>query len=79
MQGLVEHPVESIGDVLQLISLAVANRVTDSHKMNAVSSRSHMLMKITIVTKLKDGTIKIGVANFADLAGLSVGYIYKLY
>eukprot|EP01083_Nonionella_stella_P279970 952267_1 len=69
VQGLVEHQVESITDVLQLISIAVNNRVTDSTNMNAVSSRSHMLMKMTVVVKLKDGTIRISAANFADLAG----------
>lgn len=70
MQGLVEHQVESITDVLQLINIATKNRVTDSTNMNAVSSRSHMLMKMTVVIKLKDGTIRIANANFADLAGM---------
>eukprot|EP01084_Bolivina_argentea_P254450 427760_1 len=37
--------------------------------MNAVSSRSYMLTKMTVVLKLKDGTIRIATANFADLAG----------
>eukprot|EP01084_Bolivina_argentea_P313457 542835_1 len=69
VQGLVEHQVESISDVLQLITIAVGNRVTDSTNMNAVSSRSHMLMRMTVVIKLKDGTIRIAAANFADLAG----------
>merc|ERR1712154_57272 len=64
-----EHQVEGISDVLQLISIAVGNRITDSTNMNAVSSRSHMLLKMTVVIKLKDGTIRIATANFADLAG----------
>ena len=70
MQGLVEHQVESITDVLQLIKIATDNRVTDATNMNAVSSRSHMLMKMTVVIKLQDGTIRVANANFADLAGM---------
>ena len=76
MQGLVEHQVESITDVLQLIEIATKNRVTDSTNMNAVSSRSHMLMKMTVVIKLKDGTIRIANANFADLAGAYHIYLF---
>ena len=53
MQGLMEHQVDSVSDVLKLIGIAVGNRVTDSTNMNAVSSRSHMLMKLTVVIKMK--------------------------
>ena len=37
--------------------------------MNAVSSRSHSVLQIIITQKLKDGSVKQGKLNLADLAG----------
>merc|ERR1712113_274301 len=37
--------------------------------MNAVSSRSHMVLILSLQTKSKDGSVRIGKLNFCDLAG----------
>jgi len=69
MQGLIETQVHNVGDVLKLIAAALYRRTKAATQMNATSSRSHMLMRLTVITKTKKGQVRIGVGNFADLAG----------
>ena len=52
MKGLSETDVESLGDVLKLIQKATYNRTKAATKMNLTSSRSHMLMKLTVIMKV---------------------------
>eukprot|EP01083_Nonionella_stella_P065102 170299_1 len=61
--------VTEMMEVMKLLSLANKNRITDKTNMNAVSSRSHMIMTLSIEQTLKDGTVKKSKLNFADLAG----------
>ena len=72
LQNIETKKVNSVVDVLQLIEIASQYRTKASTKMNATSSRSHMLMIIKLKLKYRsdDGyTIKYGRINFADLAG----------
>merc|ERR1712130_775441 len=69
VHGLSEREVYSTKQILELIQNALANRATDSTKMNAVSSRSHMLMQMSVNIKLNDGSLRMATGNFVDLAG----------
>ena len=69
MQGLIEKQVNNLSDVLKLIAAALFRRTKAATQMNATSSRSHMLMRLTCITKTNKGQVRIGVGNFADLAG----------
>jgi len=61
--------VENINDLLIALSQAHSNRVVASHKLNATSSRSHMLLILTLEQQMNDGSVKRSKLNFGDLAG----------
>ena len=67
--NLKQVDVTELGECIKLLSVANRNRVTDKTLMNAESSRSHMIMTLTIEQTMKDGTVKTSKLNFADLAG----------
>eukprot|EP01084_Bolivina_argentea_P021592 40117_1 len=67
--NLKQIDVTELSEVIKLLAIANRNRVTDKTLMNAESSRSHMIMTMTIEQTLKDGTVKKSKLNFADLAG----------
>ena len=69
VEGLTELYVSSMNEILDLIKLGERYRTVSSTKMNAVSSRSHSLFVLTLIQKSKDGSIKSGKLNLADLAG----------
>jgi hypothetical protein len=37
--------------------------------MNEVSSRSHSVIQVVVTQKVKDGSVRVGKLNLADLAG----------
>jgi len=61
--------VTSYHEIKMLLNEAQSNRIIASHNINLVSSRSHMLVMLTIEQKMKNGLIKRSKLNFADLAG----------
>lgn len=63
-------PVASRSDVLRLLKRGSANRSTSATKMNAESSRSHVLLEV-IVTQLNFKTMimRKGKLVLVDLAG----------
>ena len=75
--GLREIPVNTVEDVLVCIRDGSINRATSSTNMNATSSRSHMIVTLTIEhTRPSDGTNNdMGITNLTskltlvDLAG----------
>eukprot|EP01084_Bolivina_argentea_P190115 326800_1 len=67
--NLTETNVLSLLDVLKLIDCANAFRTKAETSMNQSSSRSHMVMILTVAIKVDDGSIRIGKLNFCDLAG----------
>ena len=75
--GLREIPVNTVEDVLICIRDGSINRATSSTNMNATSSRSHMIVTLTIEhTRPSDGTNNdMGITNLTskltlvDLAG----------
>ena len=69
VSNLTETHVLSLIDVLQLLEVANSYRTKAATSMNHTSSRSHMVMSLTIAQKMNDGTVKVGMISFADLAG----------
>lgn len=69
VQGLSEHFVACIEDIMDLLELGEKSRATSSTKMNSVSSRSHSLFILTLTQKNPDGSTREGKLNLADLAG----------
>lgn len=62
--------VQTVEDVLKVISLGGKNRATSSTNMNEHSSRSHSLLIISVIAKnLITGERNIGKLTLVDLAG----------
>jgi len=63
-------PVESIEDVLQVMSMGMRNRSTSSTNMNNQSSRSHCIFSVHVTcTDLLKGGTSFGKMHLVDLAG----------
>lgn len=56
-------------EVFELMYAALANRTVSATKMNASSSRSHMVMMIRVKQDVSESEKKTSTMNFADLAG----------
>jgi len=69
ISNVTETHVLTLLDVLQLIEVANSFRTKAETSMNHSSSRSHMLMTLTVALRVEDGSIKVGKLNFCDLAG----------
>ena len=69
VQGLSEHFVTSVEDIIDLIQTGDKCRAVSATRMNAVSSRSHSLFILTLIQRNPDGSTKEGKLNLADLAG----------
>eukprot|EP01084_Bolivina_argentea_P101281 181621_1 len=69
ISNLTETHVLTLLDVLQLMEVANSYRTKAETSMNHSSSRSHMLMVMTVATRIDDGSIRVGKLNFCDLAG----------
>jgi len=68
--GLTQREVTSLRDVEELFALADSNRATATTNMNEHSSRSHMMLTITVMSEnLALGTVQRGKLNLVDLAG----------
>jgi hypothetical protein len=69
VQGLRSMPIHDVREALAVLTEAQSNRIVAGHALNAVSSRSHMLVMIGVMQRKIDGTIKTSKLNFGDLAG----------
>jgi kinesin family protein 5 len=69
VQGLSEHFVTSVEDIIDLLQTGEKSRAVSATNMNAVSSRSHSLFILTLIQRNPDGSTKEGKLNLADLAG----------
>jgi len=68
--GLVEHPVESVEDVLGYIAQADTNRSSGQTDMNEHSSRSHSIVTVRTISRvIETNTTYIGKIHLIDLAG----------
>ena len=67
--GIREEYVNSPEELMALLELGQSNRKTAATNMNARSSRSHCVLIVTVTTKTRDGTVRVGKLNLADLAG----------
>jgi kinesin family protein C2/C3 len=68
--GLTSVPVDGIQTVFNLLAMADRNRSSTATNMNEHSSRSHMMMTVTVVSEfLPTGATSRGKLNLVDLAG----------
>jgi ribonuclease PH len=71
-QGLVQLPLASLADAIELMRLGEQRRAVACTDMNAASSRSHAVISVTVDQTFPDGSMRRSKVNFADLAG---GYL----
>jgi len=69
VQNLSDEYVASCEEIMQLLAVGEKNRSVAATDMNEVSSRSHSVLIIVVNQKLKDGSVRVGKLNLADLAG----------
>jgi len=70
VDGLLWKHVRTPEDLNQCVILAMQNRVTDSQKLNASSSRSHAIISLQVtITRMGQHKDTQGVIHFCDLAG----------
>ena len=68
--GLTQMPVATLRDVEELFGVAESNRAVASTSMNEHSSRSHMMLTISVVSEnVANGSVQRGKLNLVDLAG----------
>lgn len=67
--GLKQVPVMSLADVMKVFGQGSANRATASTNLNEHSSRSHLILTVTVTSTLGDGASVRGKLNLVDLAG----------
>eukprot|EP01084_Bolivina_argentea_P137948 242945_1 len=69
IQNLKSVQIQTVEESFKLLTLAQQNRIVAGHALNEVSSRSHMLIMMTVIQRCIDGTLKTCKLNFGDLAG----------
>eukprot|EP00887_Chlorella_sp_A99_P006286 scaffold3.g6286.t1 len=72
VEGLSEHAVVSVGDVLALLARGAQHRHTAATRINSESSRSHMVFTCCIESRTMDEagvTVRTSQLNLVDLAG----------
>mmetsp|Transcript_29414 Transcript_29414/g.46710 ORF Transcript_29414/g.46710 Transcript_29414/m.46710 type:complete len:1007 (+) Transcript_29414:22-3042(+) len=69
VQNLRSVQVQTVEESFKLLTAAQQNRIVAGHSLNEVSSRSHMLIILTVIQRSVDGTLKTSKLNFGDLAG----------
>ncbi|XP_035826155.1 kinesin-like protein KIN-14D [Aplysia californica] len=68
--NITEMEVTAVKDIKEIMKLGDGNRKTASTKMNSTSSRSHLVLMITVEGEDKvTGAISKGVLTLCDLAG----------
>jgi len=66
---LTKKMADDATDIFKWLQVAMKNRVVRGHDLNAVSSRSHMVVIVKIIQQQRDGKKLSSRINFADLAG----------
>ena len=69
VQNLRSVQIQTVEEAFKLLTNAQQNRIVAGHSLNEVSSRSHMLITMTVIQRSIDGTLKTSKLNFGDLAG----------
>ncbi|KAL0209050.1 hypothetical protein P9112_011637 [Eukaryota sp. TZLM1-RC] len=70
VDGITQVQVDSPAQVLDYIREGAANRAISSTAMNKTSSRSHVILQLTVEQRRRESNcVKRGVLNIIDLAG----------
>lgn len=67
--GLSERACGDLRDFERLYIEANTNRVTAATKLNALSSRSHAILRVKVTQTTEDGAVRESTASAIDLAG----------
>ncbi|ETO24886.1 Kinesin motor domain containing protein [Reticulomyxa filosa] len=69
VENLSKISVTNVKDFDKALYKAIRNRITAKHALNAVSSRSHMLVMLSVEQMMVDASLRTSRLNFGDLAG----------
>ena len=69
VEGATEYTLNSVEMAMKLISRGINNRITGSHRLNDVSSRSHCIIMLTILQSTGNNNKQAGRLYMVDLAG----------
>jgi hypothetical protein len=69
VQGLSDEFVTSPDELLDVVAEGDKSRSVAATNMNETSSRSHSVLIVIVTQKCRDGSVKVGKLNLADLAG----------
>lgn len=70
VEGAVSMDAATPGDVMKIFAKGSSGRATSSTKMNAESSRSHLICCIVVtLTNRRSGNVTVGKLTLVDLAG----------
>ncbi len=69
VQGLSDEFVTSPDELLDVVAEGDKARSVAATNMNETSSRSHSVLIVVVTQKCRDGSVKVGKLNLADLAG----------
>ena len=69
VQGLSDEFVTSPDELLDVVAEGDKSRSVAATNMNETSSRSHSVLIVIVTQKSRDGSVKVGKLNLADLAG----------
>ncbi|KAK3602941.1 hypothetical protein CHS0354_039359 [Potamilus streckersoni] len=68
--GITEIPIKAVDDIKKIMKMGDKNRTTASTKMNSTSSRSHLLLMLSLEGLDKvTGAVSNGTLTLCDLAG----------
>ena len=69
VEGLTETPISNVSEFTSNVNMAYKKRTTASHKMNEQSSRSHLIVVISLKQVLPGGKRVLSKLHLIDLAG----------
>ena len=64
VQNLRSIDIKTVEEAFAVLTEAQSNRIVAGHALNASSSRSHMLVMVTIIQRFIDGSVKRSKLNF---------------
>lgn len=69
VEGLIETSISNVNEFMDTLNIAYKKRTTASHKMNEQSSRSHLIVVVSLKQVLSGGKKVLSKLHLIDLAG----------
>ena len=67
VQNLRSIDIKSVEEAFAVLTEAQSNRIVAGHALNAVSSRSHMLVMVSVIQRRIDGSVTRSKLNFGGI------------